>query len=185
MTITSPVPACKAKDPSTCWKHGSVSAESMFQSYQSAELVRTKPASHPVSAASVYSGTSPEAEPEWWKQYKADAEADEALPTTPELVDIIESPEGLLAVVWHSESQDDGDRNVTFDSGIVISAIQYHSMKTGETLGHVKIASMDETSFERSFGKDEFTPFRWQARYGEAISALIMKVKVGLTGTVT
>ena len=156
---------CRAKDPSTCWKHGSVSAESMYQSYVSSTLVRKEPATHPVSAAGVFSSSWTGKAPKWWKKYESKAMADEQLPTKPELIDIIDSPAGPLAVVWQNESQADNDRSVTMSSGMGVSVCYYKSVKTGETLGYVKMTSMNPESFERSFGNDEFTPFRYMSRY--------------------
>jgi hypothetical protein len=125
--------------------------------------LRTSP--HPVTSAINSSLKWTGEAPEWWSEYKEKAMADPELPTTPELLDVIDSPMGKLAVIWHNESQAESDRYVTLDSGMGIYACYYKSFDTGEELGRVGMTHMTTESVERTFGNDEFTPFRWQARF--------------------
>jgi hypothetical protein len=104
--------------------------------------------------------------PEWWDKYKTDAEADGQLSITPELLDVIDSPMGKLAVIWQDEAQTNKERDLSLGSGFRCNVSYYKSFDTGKTVGYVKMTYMDEKSVERTFGNDEFTAYRWTSRYG-------------------
>lgn len=156
---------CRAKDPSACRYHGvEVTADSLFASYMKDSSSRTQNHGSPVGSA-VESPLSWEGrKPKWWKKYLKESETSN-LPTTPQIIDVLDSPAGQIAVVWENESQLANDRGVTMDSGYGMHVCYYKSMKTGENLGYVKMAYVDDRSFERCFGNDEFTVFRYADRY--------------------
>lgn len=141
-----------------------VSSANMYQSYLQNKKAATgvkHPAAYAAESSLKYAGTPPA----WWKQYQEDAMNDKSLPVTPELLDVIDTPAGPVAVVWQDESHDSGDKGVTLGSGMNLAVCYFKSVDTGETLGYLKLCSVDKASTERSFGKDEFTPFRWASRF--------------------
>jgi len=118
--------------------------------------------SNAVSVSLDYQGEKPK----WWNSYVAEAENHEDYPTTPQLLDVIDSPSGPLAVVWQAQSHQPNDTPVTSSSGAGVNITYYKSIETGEILGHVKASWSDEKTYAHSFGDDEFTPFRWRRRFG-------------------
>lgn len=104
--------------------------------------------------------------PTWWDSYVAKAQAEPDVPCTPELLDVVDSPLGKLAVVWQHESFETNDVRTTLDSGLGQNVCYYLSLESGERMGYLKLSHMDEQTFERTFGNDEFTPFRFKERYG-------------------
>jgi hypothetical protein len=166
---------CQAKDPAKCRYHTTrynalaqpQPSKSLYDHYlatkdTAAGFTLPKNISSIAADSSLnYEGT----QPKWWKGYQEKAAADEKLPAKAELIDVIDSPAGKLAVVWQNESHQKGDRGLTMDSGIGINVCYYKSFETGETLGYVKMAYMDDRTVKMSFGDDEFTPFRWEDRY--------------------
>lgn len=101
------------------------------------------------------------AKPKWWNKFYEESASNPLFPSQPELLDIVDSPAGKLAVVWQPENQDKNEISKTLDSGIGVSTCYYKSVETGETLGYIKMASITDNSSEQAFGNDEFTPFRW------------------------
>jgi hypothetical protein len=79
---------------------------------------------------------------------------------SPELLDVIDSPAGKLSVIWQEHSHDSRDQMV-WTRGYQVSGTYYKSFDTGETLGFVNTVEMNDTSFARAFGDDEFTTFRY------------------------
>ena len=112
------------------------------------------------------SNPAPVAQPKWWEKYVSDTEEnpDPAFACTPELLDVISSPVGDLAVVWEPV---DAEQNhiYTKTSGYDRAVLHFKSMKTGKRYGYLKVHSITDESFERSFGNDEFTPFRAHQRF--------------------
>lgn len=105
--------------------------------------------------------------PKWWKNYTKEAQNNDFAPlsTTPELMDVIDTPVGKVAVVWEKNSQASNDKYVQIDSGYAVQRCVMRSFDTGEELAYVKASHVDDEAFKRSFGDDEFTPFRHRARY--------------------
>lgn len=167
---------CHAKDPSTCRFHGRA-----LQNQASAlqdkinNLLATAPAKKesvlPTSGSLVNQALGSDLnydgpKPKWWKKYVKDLANDSELPTQAKLLDVIDSPAGSLAVVWQEESVSQKDRGVSLDSGMGVHVCYLKSMETGEDLGYVKMTYTNDATFERSFGNDEFTPWRYRERYG-------------------
>lgn len=107
------------------------------------------------------------AKPKWWKKYTEETQNNEvsSLSTTPELMDVIDTPAGKMAVVWEPVSQASSDKYVQIDSGYTIQRCVMRSYETGEEVAYIKASHVDEDAIKRSFGDDEFTPFRYHARY--------------------
>lgn len=163
---------CQAADEATCPHHGEpVQSAPNFDAglekhlTEQAALTRVMGARNTVTSAMESSLTYQGEKPSWWKEYQETSLNDAELPSKTELMDVVDSPMGKLAVVWEEQSQDDVDRDVTLDSGMGVNVCKYKSFETGETVGHVSLTHMSDDSVERSFGNDEFTPFRWQDRY--------------------
>ena len=173
MTLTAPSHAqCRAKDPATCRHHGNpleattapLTAEGMFQSY-----IQTRPKADGTKSAvgsAIQSNLQWDgAKPDWWAEHEQSALDHKLIPTKPELLDVIDSPVGKLAVVWQQVSHSKTDKGVVLGSGMGLNVCSYRSFETGEEVGYVKMTYMDKESVERSFGNDEFTPYRWQDRW--------------------
>ena len=104
-------------------------------------------------------------EPEWWNEYVADSQkTDVGFESTPELLDVIPSPIGDIAVVWQPTSHDEIDTTLR-NSGFESSGLYLISAETGERVGFVKTTCMSDESYAVSFGTDEFAEFRYQKRY--------------------
>lgn len=162
---------CRAKDPSKCTYHGTaLTAESMYQSFVAAKKTEKveKPltgSARMVDRALNCSLSWDGEEPEWFTQYSKEAQNNLHLPTTPVILDVVDSPAGPLAVVWNDESQRKQDLGASLGSGYTATMIQYKSMATGESYGHVITAQQTPESLERTFGNDEFTVWRYNERY--------------------
>lgn len=164
---------CQAKNPETCFYHGTATAaapttKSLYEAYEESRKAAPVPVKVPKNAVNsavesslVWKGK----QPSWWKQYEAEALKNEGLPVKAELIDVVDSPLGKLAVVWQDGSMEKRDRGLSEDSGMGTRVCYYKSFETGETLGYVKMTYIDDASAEKSFGNDEFTPFRWEDRY--------------------
>jgi hypothetical protein len=104
-----------------------------------------------------------EEEPDWWETYVKEKASHEDYPSTPELVDVIDTPLGKAAVVW--ESQSNRNSSLTKDSGMYIDLLSLRLMDSGEEVGYINNCYINEGSYKASFGDDEFTEFRYHKRY--------------------
>jgi hypothetical protein len=167
---------CRANNPKICPHHGTpveLNQATVLQSKIQAVLAtpdevnpRLLASSQLIDNAATSSLKWEGEQPTWWAEYKRDSENHELVPTTAELIDIIDSPEGKLAVVWQNESQREMDSGISLGSGYGTRICYFKSVETGKTLGFVNMAYMDKDSVERTFGNDEMTPYRWNSRYG-------------------
>lgn len=175
----STIVKCRAKDPANCSYPGHKSLHAPVQSHikdmrqffgealpspKTISSLSHKPASltqHAAKTSLTWKGDKPS----WWNKFYEESASNPHLPSQPELLDVIDSPAGKLAVVWQPESQDKADDGMTITSGIGVSACYYKSIETGRTLGYIKMASMTEETVEKAFGNDEFTPYRWSSRF--------------------
>lgn len=158
---------CRAQDPSTCQYHGTpadvVTAEGMYQDYVHKQPTVTgakKAIGYALESNLQWDGEKPQ----WWDRYVAYAQS-HPLPSTPELLDVIDSPAGKVAVVWEDQSHGTTDTHYPLIDGIKINICYYISYETGEDLGYIKTESRDEATFKKAFGNDEFSPYRWEHRY--------------------
>lgn len=162
---------CRAKDRATCPKHGHSNPElnlAAFKEFLRPSARELSAVKDPAAIVGVAANSALEyqgGKPAWWKKFEGDATTNPSLPTRPELVDVIDSPAGPLAVVWENQSQLATDAFI-LRSGRGIHSCSYRSMETGEVLGYIKMDYVDEATFQRSFGDDEFTPFRWHEERG-------------------
>jgi hypothetical protein len=110
------------------------------------------------------SNPQPSSYPKWWDAYVQESTSNmlPQLASEPELLDVIASPKGDIAVVWQPLSQDKLD-SVMNVSGRETSVTYFKSMKTGDNMGWIKTSSITDESFAHSFGNDEYTPFRYRA----------------------
>lgn len=106
-------------------------------------------------------------QPNWWQQFSHESQTNKnGLVSTPELLDMISSPIGDLAVIWQPQSQDDKDKFTSLDSGMDISQLLFKSVEGGEQVGYIKLSAMTDAAMARAFGTDEFAAFRYRDRYG-------------------
>jgi hypothetical protein len=178
-TLTKRSKTCQAKDPSTCRHHGhpvvSNADKAVDLQNKISEALGSKvtiPAAplqskNPLINQALNSDMNWKGEkPDWWEAYKTESENDPDIPNTPELLDVIDSPSGKLAVVWHEQANEDRVKSLTLDSGYGATACYYKSVETGEIMGYVRTTYIDEDSLKRSFGDDEFAVWRMRSRYG-------------------
>lgn len=168
VTATKPK-KCGAKDPSTCRYHGKPQTKTFVNQITTPKVTPAQqdiqyagPVGDALKSNLVWEGE----QPSWWKEYVHQTETDEVNPTTPKLVDVIDSPAGKLAVLWQETSQERPDRSASTDSGMQVNICYFKSFETGETIGYLKATTMNERSLKRSFGDDEFYAFRFHCRYG-------------------
>lgn len=103
--------------------------------------------------------------PVWWHEYSRESTESKTAAASPEILDVIDSPEGKLAVVWEDTSQARNDSFTQLESGYQVQRCVLRSWETGKEVGEVKVSWVSDETIKRSFGDDEFTPFRYQHRY--------------------
>jgi hypothetical protein len=103
-------------------------------------------------------------QPRWWRKFERMAAGHKDLPVKPELLDVIDSPVGPLAVVWQNLSHDGNDIPVELNRGSDVKLLSLISMKTGEREGYLKLTSKNWQSMARSYGTGELLPFRYQQK---------------------
>lgn len=104
--------------------------------------------------------------PAWWDEYRSATESNPTplLAITPELLAVLDTPHGKVAVSWEERSQFEGDRDIIMNSGYHIRALVMRDFETGEQVGYLRSTMMDEASMKQSFGVDEFDVFRYYSR---------------------
>jgi hypothetical protein len=156
---------CRAEHPDKCKFHGvpdqTVTAEGMYQSYVLAQQ-KTSALGSAFESPLAWDGE----QPAWWSSYREEAEKHPHFPTSPELLDVIDSPAGKLAVVWQDVSHEDRQEWFLSENGMGLHTCEYRSVETGAKVGYVNMAYMDDEAFERSYGHDEFSAFRYKERWG-------------------
>ncbi len=176
---------CRAKEPRTCPYHGTIlrmeaaleakDLDGYFVEKDKLEKlkgthyedeVQFVPAPTPLNSAFNFDPNNVKdiKPPKWWKQYVQQSETEEGsvtFPTTPELLDVITSPVGDLAVVWEPTSQAHNDQSIQA-SGMEVAVVLFKSVKTGKNLGYLKTTWVSPESHARSFGTDEFDVYRFR-----------------------
>jgi GNAT superfamily N-acetyltransferase len=107
--------------------------------------------------------------PSWWEGFvTASQEHLDGLSATPEMLDIIESPQGDLAVVWqpayHYPQDIDVDTESVYYKRLDASGLSLHDVSSGEVIGSVVTECMTDASFARAYGDDEFAALRFPNR---------------------
>lgn len=82
--------------------------------------------------------------------------------STPEIIDVIDSPEGKLAVVWEPHSLAKNDSNMP-ERGYVVTRIALRNMKSGEVRGYLKTTHVDDESVKIAFGEDGYESLRYMS----------------------
>ena len=131
---------------------------------QNAPFVYT--GNNPHTAHAVNSSLSYEGEvPAWFSKFREENSG--PFGGKPELIDVIDTPVGKMAVVWEEESSQPQDRFVQVEDGRHINRVTYRSMETGEEQGYMSLVSMSEESTQRAWGNDEWTGIKyWEERRG-------------------
>lgn len=162
---------CQAVDETTCPFHGvPVQSAPDFDAgleqhmKEQAALTRVMGSGNTVAKAMESSLKYEGEKPKWWVKYQNDA-ANNTFSSSTELIDVIDSPLGKLAVVWEEESQSKQDAYSLLDSGMGLHVCRYKSFDTGEDVGYLKLCYMNDATVKRSFGDDEFMAYRWEDRY--------------------
>jgi len=96
--------------------------------------------------------------PQWLNQLNKDNETDEN--NQSEIIDVIDTNAGKLAVVWNEIPDKSSDRYVVFKRGFNLNSIEYRDLETGEIKGYLKATYVNDESSERSFGNDEYSALR-------------------------
>lgn len=96
--------------------------------------------------------------PSWWETYSS--EVGEDFPP-PELLGVVESKRGPLAVVWLPQSPRKDDHWPRVEKGIETSACLLKTLDGAEEVGSLRISFTSEETFRRAFGEDAYTPFRY------------------------
>lgn len=108
-----------------------------------------------------YTGPSPA----WLEKLQKDAGIKYGSGNEPEIIDVIDSPAGPLAVVWSKQSLRSNDFHIINERGFNLREISLVSMKDGENHGYVKAAFVDDDSCARSWGNDDYTSIRYMDEY--------------------
>lgn len=109
-----------------------------------------------VEADLTYSGKTPR----WMSS--AIKESKGTFGSTPEIIDVIDSPEGKLAVVWEPHSLAKNDANMP-ERGYVVTRVALRNMKTGDVRGYVKTTHVDDESVKIAFGEDGYESLRYMS----------------------
>ena len=163
---------CRAKNEETCPYHGTQNKsvqnfDAGLEKHLEAKTAEAKvmSARNAVTNAMESSLTYQGEKPQWWTKYETDSANNRNSPSSVVLMDVIDSPVGKLAVAWEEESQSKQDSYSLLDSGMGLYVCRYKSFDTGEDVGYLKLAYMNDSTVKRSFGDDEFMAYRWQDRY--------------------
>lgn len=84
----------------------------------------------------------------------------------PDILDVIDTPAGPMAVVWEEESVSPGDAFPQETLGMYLHKLSYVNMETGEQEGYIRIKHADEDSLRRAYGSDEWQALRYQSAHG-------------------
>lgn len=107
--------------------------------------------------------------PQWWDRYEEDAKARAGHPVIAdakrEIIDVVDSTAGKIAVIWEDHSSSVIDQYSLEEKGFQVQQMVYRSFETGEVLGYVKATSRNAASMKVAFGDDEYTPFRYDSAY--------------------
>lgn len=109
-----------------------------------------------IEADLTYSGRTPR----WMSS--AIKEAKSTFGSTPEIIDVIDSPEGKMAVVWEPNSLANNDSYMP-ERGFVVTRVALRNMKTGELRGYVKTTHVDDESVKIGFGDDGYESLRYMS----------------------
>ena len=109
-----------------------------------------------IEADLIYSGKTP--------RWMSDAikESKGTFGSIPKIIDVIDSPEGKLAVVWEPHSLAKNDSNMT-ERGYVVTRVALRNMKTGDVRGYLKTTHVDDESVKIAFGEDGYESLRYMS----------------------
>lgn len=127
------------------------------------EARSTKPKSSPFTDAAFASTLKYEGKPPRWFKKLPSKLQQNLLGCKPELLDIIDGPNGKLAVVWEENSVEANDIWIVMERGYNTSQLSLRDARTGEVKAYLKAAYQTKESQERSYGTDEWKGFRYLA----------------------
>lgn len=165
---------CRAVDRRFCRTHGRkvtpgtadwlLSQPDQVRQPPAPILTDPEPLEKALTSTLAWDGT----EPAGWSSYVDECQSHPERPGTPELLDVIPSPEGPLAVTWFHDSQDWNDITAPGEDGMRIHRVGLYSLTQKKDLGAVKVAYVDEEVTRQSFGDDELKLYRWAERYNSS-----------------
>ena len=79
---------------------------------------------------------------------------------SPEIVDVIESPVGPLAVVWSKNSTEEDDK-FPQSKGFLVSELSFRKFKNGEIVGKLNVDRVNDESAVRAFGNDKWSSMQY------------------------
>lgn len=97
--------------------------------------------------------------PSWWESYQDEAR-NYVIPSEPELLDVIDTPAGKVAVIWDEVSNSARDKYVILENGMSISRLTFRTFDTNEKVAYITVAQMSDESYQRSFKNDFISPLR-------------------------
>lgn len=100
--------------------------------------------------------------PRWFKKIPTTLQKN-FFGSEPELLDIIDGPNGKLAVVWEENSVEANDIWLGVERGYNTSRLTLRDARSGEVKAYLKAAYQTQESQERSYGTDEWRGFRYLA----------------------
>lgn len=78
-----------------------------------------------------------------------------------EIIDIIETSQGSLAVTWSPSSVDEIDESMQLEGGRECHELNYRKIDDGTILGKLKVSYLTPETITRSFGDNEWTGLRY------------------------
>lgn len=117
------------------------------------------------SAATAYALTAPMSysgpQPKWLKKInKSTGLMKDLFGTEKELIDVLDSPLGQLAVVWEKNGTRANQIHSIVESGYAISNIEYYTMDKGELVARVGATYTTDETIKQAYGDDKWAPFR-------------------------
>lgn len=103
--------------------------------------------------------------PRWLSKMQQDSRDIYGPGNEPQIIDVIDSPAGPLAVVWSKQSLRSNDTHLINERGFNLREISLVSMQDGDNHGYVKAAFVDDESCKKSWGNDEYTSIRYMDEY--------------------
>lgn len=88
--------------------------------------------------------------------------------STVEVIDIIPTPDGEMAVTWEGGSTRESDLSIQNERGFKLPGINLRDMKTGEISSYVRFSYTDKEAFKKAFGDDEWSAFKFVREFDGA-----------------
>lgn len=134
-------------------RQGGSSVATLTKTVKSAKSMATDRA---LESDLTYTGRTPR----WMNSLVKESQA--TFESTPEIIDVIDSPEGKLAVIWEPNSLAANDSYMP-GRGYVVTRVALRNMKTGDLRGYLKTTHVDDESMKIGFGDDGYESLRYMS----------------------